>query len=69
MGLRDYLTVAKMTQSAFALKAGLSQGSVSRYCNGRIPKHSVMSVVVSATRGEVQPADFYSAAKELIYDR
>jgi transcriptional regulator with XRE-family HTH domain len=59
MKLATYLSAQGMTQAQFADAIGSSQSDVARYVNGRIPRPEMMTKIISATGGEVEPNDFY----------
>jgi len=60
MKLADYLALTKTSISGFADKIEVKQQTCSRYVSGsRIPHPSVMTRIVAATKGAVQPNDFY----------
>lgn len=60
MRLAEYLAQEGMTQADFARKIGQEQATIARYCTGkRTPQPEVMRKIVQATRGQVQPNDFY----------
>jgi hypothetical protein len=62
MRLVEFLEISKMTQADFARATGLSQQVVWRYVYGhRVPRSAAMARIVAATKGAVQPNDFYPA--------
>lgn len=61
MKLKDYLKLRKIRQEAFAKDLGVTQGSVSRWCDGiQLPRASVMKKILVITGGEVTLMDFYN---------
>lgn len=54
-----YLERNGLTDGAFAKLIGVSQPTVFRYRNGRIPTPDVMQKIVEATAGSVTPNDFF----------
>jgi predicted transcriptional regulator len=61
MTLREYLSKNGLTESAFAEMVKVSQAAVNRYCNGRMPQHKVLKVIVKKTEGKVTANDFMGA--------
>lgn len=62
MKLADYLKATNTSMSDMADSIGVKVPSVHRYAAGqRIPHPDIMAKVVSATKGAVQPNDFYPA--------
>ena len=65
MRLAEYLKNEGLSRSAFARDIGVKPGTVWRYClvrehpDHRIPTPAIMTRIVKATGGEVQPGDFY----------
>ena len=60
MNLDDWRAVEGLTYMSLAELLGVSHESASRYCKGRrIPAPDIMSRIVAATAGAVQPNDFY----------
>lgn len=63
MHLRTYLETNKVTIPAFAGAIGVTVQAVHRYVNGeRKPRPEVMDKIKAATKGNVQPNDFYPEA-------
>jgi transcriptional regulator with XRE-family HTH domain len=61
MTLDLWLTLAGMTEEAFAARIRSTQYSVNRYRRGkRIPRPKAMRAIALATGFQVQAADFYS---------
>jgi transcriptional regulator with XRE-family HTH domain len=61
MDLRRYLDASDISVADFAETLGVTVQAVHRYCNGdRIPKRDVMDRILRATRGAVQPNDFFT---------
>jgi transcriptional regulator with XRE-family HTH domain len=63
MTLTAYLKATNQTAAAFARKVGISRMQVHRYVYGQMPGPDVMTKIRKATRGKVQPNDFYGSAK------
>lgn len=61
MTLKQFLQLTGMTAYRFYIESGISQQDISRYLSGRIPRPAAMARIVAATKGAVQPNDFYSA--------
>lgn len=60
MKLAAWLAKNNLTPTEFARRTDLSQPTVFRYINGdRIPLPQMMEIITKATKGEVQPNDFY----------
>jgi hypothetical protein len=61
MTLREFLTEHQISPGQFAKEIGAAHRiTVHRWTDGsRIPSRKYMRKIVSATGGEVQPADFY----------
>ncbi|WP_081651836.1 helix-turn-helix domain-containing protein [Aurantimonas coralicida] len=60
MTLDDFLSDTNETQSAFAQRIGVPQGTVGRYVRGeRIPRPLIMGRIIHATSGRVSASDFY----------
>ncbi len=59
MKLQAYLTSKKETPNAFATRIGVPPHTVYRYLAGRVPRPDIMGAVYKATKGKVQPNDFY----------
>ena len=58
--LRTYLAHHKISATAFAAEIAVSGAALHRYINGeRIPRPEVMQRICAATRGSVQPNDFF----------
>jgi len=65
MHLRAYLAAHEIPIPAFAGLIGVSVQAVHRYVAGdRVPRPKVMERIKAATKGDVQPNDFYCRAKE-----
>lgn len=63
MRLADYLEEEGLTLTAFAEKIDVSVETVRRYCDeGRIPIPPIMSRIIVASGGKVQPNDFFGEA-------
>lgn len=62
MKLKKWREQEGITQGALAASLGVSDVSVSRYENGRIPEPDVMSAIYAITNGSVCPNDFYGIA-------
>lgn len=62
MTLRDYLKETATSRADFARKIGVSQESVRRYLNGRIPEPKVMEKIALATGCKVTANDFFGIA-------
>ncbi len=48
-----------MSRAKLAAKLEISEMSVGRYENGRIPEPSVMRKIIKVTKGMVRPNSFY----------
>jgi transcriptional regulator with XRE-family HTH domain len=60
MQLRQYLADHDITMPVFAERIGVTTQAVYRYVNGeRTPRRDVMERIRAATRGAVQPNDFF----------
>lgn len=59
MKLRDWLELNKLTTYQFAEQLGCSQGNVANWLAGTIPRKKPMTKIMRATKGAVQPGDFY----------
>lgn len=60
MKLSDYLALHKITSSAFADLIGVTQSSVSRFCNGtRRPDLTTIEKIHKVTGGQVTAEDFF----------
>jgi hypothetical protein len=60
MQLRQYLYDREIPAASFAERIGVSVQAVHRYINGdRMPRRDVMERIKVATRGAVQPNDFF----------
>ena len=61
MTLREFLTQHNISHDQFAAEVGAAHRiTVHRWTDGsRIPSREYMRKIVSATAGQVQPADFY----------
>lgn len=60
MKLKDFLKEEKITQEQFAEVIGVSQATVSRWCEGlQIPTPKQMNKILLATKGKVTANDFY----------
>lgn len=64
MQLREYLKKEKITQEQFAEMIGVTQGIVTRWCRGAIPRIELMTKILVATQGKVTANDFYYGKKE-----
>ena len=61
MKLSDWLAKNNMNPAEFGRRLGLKYPrNVYRYVDGRIPAPDVMRLIVDATGGEVDYADFYA---------
>jgi transcriptional regulator with XRE-family HTH domain len=62
MRLRQYLSDGDITFAAFAALIGVSTQAVHRYAMGeRMPRREIMERIRLASRGKVQPNDFFEA--------
>ena len=60
MKLREYLDDRKFSADAFGGIVGVSGHAVLKWIRGeRVPRPEIMEKIVKATRGTVQPNDFY----------
>ena len=60
MKIKDFLSDEKITQEQFAEMVGVSQATVSRWCDGfQKPASSLMTKILIATKGKVTANDFY----------
>jgi transcriptional regulator with XRE-family HTH domain len=60
MKLKDFLKEEKITQEQFAKVIGVSQATVSRWCDGfQKPNQKMMTKILIATQGKVTANDFY----------
>lgn len=59
MKLKQFLKDNDISIPAFAESIGLAAFSVERYIKGRLPQPDVMASIYKATKGAVQPNDFY----------
>ncbi len=65
MKLIDYLKREKIRPVEFARQIGMSEGTISLLCHGKIwPKKGTAQKIVEATGGEVTPTDFLPASTE-----
>lgn len=61
MKLKKYLKLAKITQKDFAEQLGVTQASISHWCDGsQLPRQETMRKILVLTGGEVTLADFYN---------
>lgn len=61
MNLKQYLKSRKIRQEAFAKDLGVTQASVSRWCNGEyLPQPTLLKKILVMTGGEVTLMDFYN---------
>lgn len=60
MTLDKWLKANGMTQAMFADRIGVPQSTVSRWCNGSLPKPRHISDIADETKGEVGPASWYA---------
>ena len=59
MKLAAYLTREKLSQTEFADRTGLTKGTVSLLCNGKVwPSLDTVNRIAAATRSEVTASDF-----------
>lgn len=58
MRLGDYLTETGETYAQFGERIEVDESSVSRYCNGRVPRPKIMARIIVATDGRVTANDF-----------
>lgn len=59
MKLKDYLKEENITQEKFASDLDVSQGNISMWCNGMIPRPDMMTKILLITKGKVTANDFY----------
>lgn len=59
MTLKQYIKKHGITIKEMADRIGLAPYSVERYIAGRLPVPEVVVSIYKATKGEVQPNDFY----------
>ena len=62
MRLADYLKDTQTSRAEFARTIGVSQESVRRYLNGRIPEPKTMEKIALATGCKVTANDFFGIA-------
>ena len=62
MTLQEYLKDTQTSRAQFAATIGVSQESVRRYVNGRIPEPRVMEKIALATGCKVTANDFFGIA-------
>jgi transcriptional regulator with XRE-family HTH domain len=64
MNLRPYLDERKISVPEFARAIDVSTAALHRYLAGeRIPRQEIMERIALATKGAVQPNDFFHFAK------
>lgn len=63
MKLLDYLTKKKESPNAFSTRIGVPPHTVYRYLAGRVPRPDIMEAIFKASKGTVQPNDFYEMPK------
>ncbi|NKI61795.1 helix-turn-helix transcriptional regulator [Labrenzia sp. PO1] len=62
MKLNDFLGDNQMSHAEFGGRVGVSQAAISRYANGlRWPKPEIISLIETATGGQVTVKDHYDA--------
>lgn len=62
MTLDLWLELTGMTEADFAERIGSTQWNINRWRHGkRLPRPQVMRAIAKATKGCVQPSDFYRA--------
>lgn len=64
MKLATYIKSKKLTASEFAREIGTSPMAMHRYLIGRLPAPDVVVAIHKATKGEVQPNDFYAIERK-----
>ncbi len=65
MRLSEYLSLHRMSETAFAKHIGLSQAAVNRYCKGRVPAPEALKAIIRATGGAVTANDFFAPTSEI----
>lgn len=66
----EWLAAAELKQSDFAEQCGVLQGTVSRWVSGtRMPRPEQMQRIIRASRGFIQPQDFYPATRPAAAER
>ena len=61
MNLRQYISIKKMTASAFADLVGANKGLVSKWINNTVrPTERYYIKINTITKGKVMPNDFYN---------
>ena len=63
MTLADYLTKHDMNDAAFAALINVNQSTVNRIRRGQTPSAAVIEAIAIATKGAVQPNDFFQVSK------
>ena len=65
MKLADFLRQARMTETAFGLRLGVTQATVKRWVrNERFPSPVTIERVATETRNQVAAADWHAQAAE-----
>jgi transcriptional regulator with XRE-family HTH domain len=64
MKLATYIKSKKLTASEFSREIGTSPMAVHRYMIGRLPAPDVVIAIHKATKGVVQPNDFYNLERK-----
>lgn len=60
MRLSDYLRLTGESQTEFARRIGVTDGTVTKYLHrGHIPRPEIMTAIREATNDAVTPNDFY----------
>ena len=59
MKLVDWIRDNRVKRAEFAAEIDLSQGMLSRICNGYLPSPAAMIRIAAATKGAVLPNDFF----------
>jgi predicted transcriptional regulator len=60
MKLLAYLNQRKESPNAFAIRIGVPAHTIYRYLAGRVPRPDIMTTIYAATKGDVEPNDFYA---------
>ena len=67
MDLRTFLADTEMDPPTFAEAIGVTTASVYRYIAGdRKPRPEIMQRIASATKGRVQPNDFFAPDQAVV---
>lgn len=64
MKLEEFIKKNKISKTDFAKQVGIAFFTLDRYFKGRIPSPDIMVQIVKATKGVVQPNDFYDLGKK-----